>query len=171
LARSLIRYEASIGYSTCFWHNVRASVALFDRDGWYRRMQDWASQPYPEPLRHSIFAKNHPILRRTHASYRHQIALATSRNDLISVQHRVTALLASYFDILFAINRLPHPGEKRLIATATQLCPLLPVQMEHDIRSLLEATTPENWQFLLTRIDALLDHLDVLLRECETLVQ
>ena len=165
LARLLVRYEASLGYSTCVWHNVRCSSCLFDRDGWYCRMQEWSHQPYPEPLRRAIIAKNHPILRRTHSSYRHQLALAIQRHDLVSVQHRVTALLASYFDILFALNRLPHPGEKRLIATARQSCSQLPKQMEDELQRLLDATVPDHWPSLLPTIDTVLDHLDALLEE------
>ena len=52
-----------------------------------------------------------------------------ARGDLVSLNYRVAALLASTFDILFALNRLPHPGEKRLLAFATQHCPLRPAGM------------------------------------------
>jgi hypothetical protein len=167
LQRVLIRHEASVGYSTCIWHNVRFSSSIVDRDGWYERMKAWSNQPYPEPLRRAIITKNQPILRRTQSSYCHQLALAIHRHDLVSVQHRITALLASYFDILFALNRLTHPGEKRLIATAQQSCSRMPKQMDHDLERLLEAAVPEHWPSLLQSIDTVLDRLDALLQEEE----
>ena len=43
LARVLDRHEASVGYSTCFWHTIRTSVPLVDRDGWFGRLQARAS--------------------------------------------------------------------------------------------------------------------------------
>lgn len=169
LHRVLIRHEASVGYSTCIWHNVRFSSSLVDRDGWYGRLQAWSNQPYPEPLRRAIIAKNQPILRRTLSSYYHQLALAIHRHDLLSVQHRITALLASYFDILFALNRLTHPGEKRLIATAEQSCSRLPKHMDHDLERLLGAAVPQHWPSLLQCIDTVLDRLEALLQEEDVL--
>ena len=154
LDRSLVRHEAAIGYSTCFWYNVLHSEALFDPRGWYRRLQDRARAPYPDGLRRAIVAKNWPILRRNQSSYRWQIQLALNRGDAVSVQHRVTALLASYFDVWFAIERKAHPGEKRLLAHLPEPWALL-------VRAVLDAQ-PET---LLTRIDALLDRLDARLRE------
>ena len=43
---------------------------------------------------------NHPLLRRNLSSYLHQIARAVEREDAVAVHHRVTALLASYFEQL-----------------------------------------------------------------------
>jgi hypothetical protein len=51
----------------------------------------------------------------------------------------VAALLASYFDIVFALNRVLHPGEKRLIAFAHSECTLLPTAMDADIAAVLAA--------------------------------
>lgn len=161
LDRVLIEYQASVGYSTCFWYNVRTSQALFDRDGWYEALRQRAQQDYPEPLRHAIIAKNHPILRERRSSYLHQIDSALARADRVSLNHRLTALLASYFDILFAVNRLAHPGEKRLVATAQTQCTLIPVSMADDIEALLTTDTNDvSWRARLVR---LIDRLDDLL--------
>ncbi len=159
--RVLQRHEASVGYSTCFWYNIRNSRALFDRSGWFRELHQRASVPYPEELKRAIIAKNHPILRANMSSYLHQIELAFERHDPVSMNHRVTALLASYFDIVFAVNGQPHPGEKRLLQFAQQLCPNLPTGMAERVPALLSALLDD--PVLPERINALLDGLDDLL--------
>ena len=52
----LQHFEASVGYSTCFWYNVLNSKILFDRKGWFERLQKSVSIPYPEELRQAIVA-------------------------------------------------------------------------------------------------------------------
>ena len=160
--RVLARHEASVGYSTAFWHNVRSSRVLFDRNGWFGALRSRADQPYPEPLRRAIVAKNHPLLRRTLSSYRHQLESAIRCNDRVSINHRVAALLASYFDILFAVNRLPHPGEKRQVQIALDRCARLPAGMAEQVDALLAASGGAA-EGLLARLDALIDGLDALL--------
>lgn len=160
LDRVLVDYQASTGYSTCFWYNVLASQTLFDRDGWYARLQERARQPYPEPLRQAIIAKNHPILDQKLSAYSHQIESAVKREDWVSVNHRVAALLASYFDILFAVNRLPHPGEKRLIDLAEGRCSLRPASMREDIEQLVRNADGDE---ILNAVRAVVDGLDKLL--------
>jgi len=159
--RVLRRHEASVGYSTCLWHNVVSSLSLYDRAGWFRRLQEDAGQPYPEGLRRAIVAKNHPILRQTASSYRVQVARAVARGDRVSVNHRVAAMLASYFDILFAVNRVLHPGEKRLVEIATEQCEHLPQGMEWQVSELIGAVCQN--QSVVEKADALVDGLDGLL--------
>jgi len=157
LDRVLRRHEASVGYSTCFWYNVKNSRPLFDRVGWFKAIQEKANARYPEELKRAIAAKNYPILRTNMSSYLHQIELALQRHDGVSVNHRVTALLASYFDIVFAVNEQPHPGEKRLLQFAQTLCPKLPTAMAERVARLLAEPSVE-------RVNSLLDGLDDLLR-------
>jgi hypothetical protein len=158
----LVHHRASAGYSTCFWYTVRNSTLLHDPTGWFARLQERAAAPYPEPLRQAIVAMNHPILRDALSSYTHQIDLALSRRDPVSVNHRLAALLASYFDILFAVNAQPHPGEKLLLAKARSLCPQLPDEMEADVEAVLghPVLGQDN---LLPALRRLLDRLDTFL--------
>jgi hypothetical protein len=86
------------------------------------------------------------------SSYRHQIELALRRRDFVSVNHRVTALLASYFDILFAINEQPHPGEKRLVTYAEQLCAKRPAKLREQVERVVKEPS-------INAIDELLDGL------------
>jgi len=161
LDRVLRRHEASVGYSTCFWYNVRNSQLLFDRTGWFEKTQERAREPYPAELKRAIVERNHPILRTNMSSYLHQIALAQQRGDRVSVNHRVTALLASYFDIVFAVNEQPHPGEKRMLQFARALCPKPPTDMEARVEALL-AALPDGE--IVGRANTMLDGLDDLLK-------
>ena len=84
---------------------------------------------------------------------------AVKRRDLVSVNHRLAGLLASYFDILFAFNRALHPGEKRLAHKAAALCERLPQDFQVDLQDVLHQSGLADQQFLV-RLRDLLDHLD-----------
>ena len=137
LARVLDRHEASTGYTTAIWHNVRTSQVLFDRNGWLQTLVQQANQPYPEPLRQAIIAKNLPLLRQIHSSYLTQIEAAVRRADAVAINHRIAAFLASVFDIIFAINRVPHPGEKRLLAHVDASCPVRPLDLAEQVNEII----------------------------------
>lgn len=162
LERVLEQHQASVGYSTCLWHNVVASQALYDRDGWFEQLQQAARRPYPEPLRRAIIQKNHPILRRNISSYRAQLEKAVVRSDWVSINHRTAELLSSYFDILFALNRKPHPGEKRLVATALKRCERVPPGIAEQVQALVSAVG-SGAQEIVERADVLIAGLDALL--------
>jgi hypothetical protein len=159
--RVLARHEASVGYSTCFWYNVLHSRVLFDRTGWFAALQSKTEMQYPAELKRNIVAKNLRPLRSTQSSYLHQIELALKRNDPVSINHRVAALLASYFDVLFAVNELPHPGEKRLLRHATR-CAKKPPEMESQVRAVLESVGGTGQ--LVLRLNELVDGIEELVR-------
>ena len=69
-------------------------------------------------------------------SFRDQIASAVERCDFVSINHRCAAFLASYFDIIFAKNRLLNPGEKKLVPFALKNCKILPEGFEADVKTL-----------------------------------
>ena len=158
LERVLVRHEASVGYSTCFWYNVLHSQALFDRTGWFVELQKKAGQPYPAELKRAIVAKNYRLLRDTQSSYLHQIELAVKRDDPVSVNHRVAALLASYFDVLFAVNEQPHPGEKRLLLHAARLA-RVPRDFERRVWAVVAAV---GWGEVVARVNELVEGLEEL---------
>jgi predicted nucleotidyltransferase len=162
LDQVLVQHRASAGYSTCFWYNVLHSLVLFDRSGWFAGLQSRAGQAYPPELRRAIIAKNYPLLRRNRSSYLHQIEVAVLREDKVSVNHRAAALLASYFDVLFAVNELPHPGEKRLIQHARASCAKLPAEMEREVYELL-ACVGKPARDIVAKVNAVVDGLDGLL--------
>jgi hypothetical protein len=162
LDRVLKFHQASIGYTTCFWYNVLHSDPLFDRTGWFRALQERAREPYPSELQIAIIRKNYPILRRNMSSYIHQMELAIRRGDPVSLNHRVTALLASYFDIVFAVNREPHPGEKRLLQFVPKLCAKVPLDFSRGIEELLASLRAMDGS-VIQKANAVIDGLDGLL--------
>lgn len=158
----LTHYQASMGYSTCTWHTIQNAVSLFDRNGWLGALQEKSRQPYPQPLQQAIIRKNYPVLRDIIPAYLHQIEKAVQRQDLVSINHRVAAMLASYFDILYAVNRAPHPGEKQLLAITPNRCPVLPEGMILQVETVLSLAASAN-PALITAINDLIDRLDEIL--------
>jgi hypothetical protein len=154
-------HQASLGYTTSLWRIVQRSLALSDPHGWFAGLQAACNLDYPDALRRNILALNQPILRDVIPSYFHQIEKAVRRGDLVSVNHRLAALLASYFDILFALNRELHPGEKRLAEHAARL-PKQPDDLSADLAGVLRAAAIADDR-LIHALTHLLDQLDLLL--------
>ena len=89
------------------------------------------------------------------ASYYEQIEKAIKRSDIVSINHRISAFLASYFDVIFAVNSLLHPGEKRLIKFALNNCKQLPENFEKNIELLLNQPNSDTLKILNSMIDEL----------------
>lgn len=126
------------GYTTCMWHNLLNSRVIFDRAGDYGRLQERYSVRYPERLRRNIISRNMRLLTGNLPSYDSQILKAVRRGDLVSVNHRTAALMESYFDVIFALNGMTHPGEKRLVAKALEGADVLPDGFERDVKALYQ---------------------------------
>ncbi|MEE4194529.1 MAG: DUF4037 domain-containing protein [Anaerolineae bacterium] len=161
VSKVLDRHEASTGYTTCHWHTVRQMSILFDRNERLTALKAKAQADYPEELRRNILQKNYPLLHRIIPAYTNQLRKAVHRKDLVSVNHRFTEYLASYFDLLFALNRIPHPGEKRLLSFAVNHCSLLPDGFEADLTTLLayNGAADEQWLQTLEHFNQALDAL------------
>lgn len=129
-------YQARNGYTTCMWYNLLNSKILYDRNGRLTAAKERFDVPYPEQLQENIVFRNYKLLQASMPAYRVQLSKALERGDLVSVNHRTAGFLESYFDILFALNQQPHPGEKRLIAKCKELCAVLPEQFEENLQSL-----------------------------------
>lgn len=150
---------ASVGYSTCFIYNVKNSVILYDKTEWYKNLQQEVSKPYPDELSRNIISKNLPLVYgKMAATFAEQITNAVKRNDLVSVNHRTSAFLASYFDVIFALNKQLHPGEKRLVKFAKDNCKILPQNFEENIQKLI-TSSPDNKKLYLDEIIKELNHL------------
>lgn len=126
------------GYTTCMWHNLLHSQILYDKNWKLTNLQNRYKVSYPDELRKNIVIKNLRLLTGNLPSYDFQIKKAIIRNDLVSVNHRITAFLESYFDIIFALNKLTHPGEKRMVQYAKKYAKFLPINFEENLNKLFQ---------------------------------
>ncbi len=132
------------GYTTCMWHNLITSRVVFDRNGKLAALQKKYQIPYPQKLKENIISRNLNLLSGMLPSFDTQIKKAENRGDLVSVNHRVTEFLASYFDILFALNEMTHPGEKRMQQICAAECRILPAHFEENLNRLFHGMFREN---------------------------
>lgn len=134
----VVDYVAHNGYTTCMWHNLLHSKILFDREGKFRDLQEKYTVPYPSQLKKNVIERNMRLLSGNLPSYDKQIIKALKRNDIVSVNHRTAAYMESYFDIIFAMNELTHPGEKRMVQIALEQARVLPQDFEKNLTALYQ---------------------------------
>ena len=133
------KHRAGNGYTTCFWHNLKNSKVLYDPHKEFYKIQERFEVPFPKELKENIISKNFRLLTGNLPSYDKQIIKAFDRGDFVSVNHRIAAFIESYFDIIFAINELTHPGEKRMIQYAKEHSKILPKDFEENMNELLNS--------------------------------
>ena len=121
------------GYTTCMWHNLITSQIVLDKNGKLHMLQEKYLIPYPEKLKKNIIANNLKLLSGMLPSFDMQIQKAENRGDLVSINHRVTEFLASYFDIIFALNEMTHPGEKRMQSICSNECKFVPKCFDENL--------------------------------------
>ena len=124
------------GYTTCMWHNLITSRIVLDKNGALKALQEKYTVPYPKKLRENIISNNLKLLSGMLPSFDAQIRKAQKRGDLVSVNHRTAEFLASYFDIIFALNEMPHPGEKRMQSICSGKCSILPDDFDENLNRL-----------------------------------
>lgn len=108
------------GFATAFLHTVSSGLVLRDPEGEVTALQQRLAT-YPEATRDLLLASLPPLL----TAYLSQLGTAMARGDLLMVQHRRASIQAVWFNLLFALNRVYHPGEKRLLDHAER-CALKP---------------------------------------------
>ncbi|MDE7293625.1 MAG: DUF4037 domain-containing protein [Oscillospiraceae bacterium] len=139
ISRVCDEFAPGNGYTTCMWHNLLNSRIVFDRSGRYTALQKKYDIPYPERLAENIISRNMRLLKDSLPNYPDQIKKAALRGDINSVNHRTAEFMASYFDVIFALNRKTHPGEKKLVNISLAECGILPADFENNIHELFKS--------------------------------
>ena len=125
------------------WHNLKNCRIICDKSGRLAQVKKRFDVPYTDELRDSIIANNMALLCGALPAYKGQIKKALARGDRVSILHRSTAFLESYFDIIFALNKLTHPGEKRLVELCEQQCTVLPENFRANLNGLFDVMFSE----------------------------
>ena len=142
----------SEGYTTARLFYLANNRPLHDPAGELSAMRERLLAEYPEPTRR-LLLQYHPALLRTYLGH---LRLAQSRGDLLAAQHRRYTVQMVFFNLLFALNRQYHPGEKRLLIHS-QRCTLRPADLTARWSRVarLAADDPE----LVAELGSLVDNL------------
>lgn len=150
------------GYTTCMWHNLRTCKIVYDRDGRLENLKKRFDISYPAKLKENIINRNMTLLSGSMPAYDMQIKKALRRGDMVSVNHRTAAFMESYFDVIFALNELSHPGEKRLVSLCEKWCVILPDNFRKNIETL--------YNDLHTNSEKVEEDIDVIVRELKKVI-
>lgn len=130
-------HKAQGGYTTCMWHSLLIGRIAYDKGGKLAQAKQKYMVRYPQPLKQNIIGHNMQLIKYGMSTYLTQINIAMNRRDLISINQEVHKFLASYFDVIFAMNEKLHPGDKRLLDICVKECRILPDHFERNLRELM----------------------------------
>ncbi len=148
------------GYTTCFLYTLKNFNIIYDKNNWLRNLQKVIDTSYPKALKENIIKRNLMLMKdKPFASYYEQIKKAIERKDVVSINHRISAFVASYFDIIFALNEQLHPGEKRLIQFTKNNCKILPKKFETNLSRLFAQPNKAT----LSILDSIVGELKILI--------
>jgi len=153
----VVHCQAANAYTTCMWHNLINCVILYDKNGNLEAAKNKFNVPYPKQLKKAIIKRQMQLIDSAMPAYKIQIAKAVKRRDLVSVNHRVTEFLASYFDLLFALNEKTHIGEKRLVEWCKNNCTILPKNFEKNINKLFQHMYCENENIVIDDVNHIIE--------------
>ena len=120
-----------MGQTTDLCEYVRTSETIFDNSGWFERTKSLTLEPYPEKLKEEILRVNWQALSHPSSSIRHDLEVAYARGDFVSWHFLIVSFMAAYFDIVFAHNKLFHPGMKHVPKEARRRCNQLPANFDN----------------------------------------
>ena len=121
-----INHYPSNGYTTCFLYTLDNFQILFEKNEYLTKLKHIIDTPYPEELKNNIIQRNMMLMyQKPFASYYEQI------------------------------EKLLHPGEKRLINFAKCNCKRLPGDFEKNIMDLLTFPSSRTLQILKIMIENL----------------
>ncbi len=160
IERVVAEYHPSNSYTTCMWHNLITCKILYDKNGTLKKYKNKYTINYPKQLKENIIKRQLELIDSSMPAYPNQIKKAILRKDFVSINHRITEFLASYFDLLFAINEITHPGEKRLIQLCKKQCKILPENFEENLNSLFSHMySEENQSLLMNDIENIVNNI------------
>lgn len=134
-----VKHYPSNGYTTCFLFTLKNFNIIYDKNNWLKNLQEKINTEYPTELQKNIIHRNIMLMKdKPFASYYEQIEKAIKRNDITSINHRISAFVASYFDVIFAVNKQLHCGEKRLINYVKNNCSIIPNNFEENLQKLFK---------------------------------
>ncbi|XMB72072.1 nucleotidyltransferase domain-containing protein [Mycoplasmatota bacterium WC30] len=138
----------SHGYTTCYLDNVLNSKIIVDKNDIVANLKEKYKHGLSNELIKKIIDYNYPIIYEQMPALYKQVKKAVERNDLHSINHRVTAYFEMYYDIVFALNNKTHPGEKRLLELTLKL-DKKPEKMEELINQIFLNIFHDNDKMLL----------------------
>ena len=161
-----IKHYPSNGYTTCFLYTLKNFNIIYDKNNWLKNLQQKINTEYPTELQQNIIKRNLMLMKdKPFASYYEQIEKAINRNDINSINHRISAFVASYFDIIFAINKHLHSGGKRLIDYVKNNCKIIPNNFETNLQKLFKQPNNDT----LNILNNIIYELKILLKKEEKL--
>jgi hypothetical protein len=150
--------QVNRGYSTCFLDNLLTTKIIYDPKGTYKSLQNAYRFKDKTALYQQIIKQNIPLLYGTQPNYLDQIEKAVKRGDIVAINHRLTEYFSLFFDTLFAINQINHPGEKRMLEKALTL-PKQPQNLKETVEKIFQNPTSDAYLEDLKTLTLNLIHL------------